>query len=36
MGTDPFFYWIGYPDPLFILLCDPFPDTDHDIIYKFN
>ena len=45
MGTDPFF---PYHDPLFILLCDPFPDPDpdpnflpdpdpdHDIIYIFN
>ena len=27
MGTDPF-SWIADPDPLFILLCDPFPDPD--------
>ena len=45
MVTDPF-SWIGdpYPDYLFILLFDPFPDRDPqlgnrsfpDIIYIFN
>ena len=49
MGTDPYF-WIGDPDhdPLFMLLCDlfpdidprfvtrSFPDPDHDIMYIGN
>ena len=40
------FSWNCDPDPLFILLCDPFPDpdtqfvtrsgSDYDIIYIFN
>ena len=27
-GHRSFFTWIGDLDPLFILLCDPFPDPD--------
>ena len=29
MGTDPFFL-----DPLFILLCDPFPDPDLQFVTR--
>ena len=34
MGTDPFFSWIGDPDPLFTLLCDPFPYPDYQFVTR--
>ena len=29
-----FFSWIADPDPLFILLCDPFPDPDPHFVTR--
>ena len=34
MGTDPFFSWIVDPDPLLILLCDPFPDPNSHFVTR--